>query len=105
MNHGATEPHRPALPGDQHDLAGMLDPGLHEASGGRLGSIEWFHSAWQRGGAATGYSTWRLDDGASIDVLVKLPVGPGEHRWTAGLGTVTTADWLSQWALGLPTPR
>ncbi len=64
----------------------MLDPVLHRQTGGRLGSIEWFRSVWQRGGAATGFSTWTESDGREVDVLVKLPVGPVEHRWTTALG-------------------
>jgi hypothetical protein len=90
---------------DAHDLAELLDPAIHEAADGRLGPISWFRSTHQRGGSATGYSTWRFPDGADSPVLVKLPVGPVEHRWTCGLGRVEPDHWHDRWALSLPTPR
>jgi len=78
---------------------------LREQSGGRLGPIEWFQCAWQTSGAATGFSTWTLDDGASVRTLVKVPVGPVEHRWTRGLGTLGAESWHSDVGRKLPTPR
>jgi hypothetical protein len=89
-----------------HDLGPALEPALHQACAGRLGAIEWFHAAWQRGGAATGLSTFRpRDDESPIPALVKLPVGPSEHRWTTGLGTVAPEHWHLPSSLALPTPR
>lgn len=96
---------------DSHDLAAMFDPVLHAAAQGRLGEIDWFTSHHQRGGAATGFSTWRLGDDAAtsadqqIPVLVKFPVGPVELEWTAGLGAAGPEHWSERWALTLPTPR
>src|SRR6266481_3357168 len=80
---------------DTHDLAISLDPVLHAACEGRLGPIEWFRASWQRGGAATGFSTWAMPDGSRIGVLVKFPVGPCEFRWTTDLGAVSPAEWNS----------
>lgn len=75
------------LSADPQALASELAPALHEACNGRLGPIQWFRSTWQMGGAATGLSVWSLDDGRTIDVLVKLPVGYTEYFWTSQLGT------------------
>jgi len=79
--------------GDTHDLAVALGPILRTASDDRLGSITWFRSRWQRGGAATGLSTWRRADGRTIEVFVKLPVGYSEYFWTTQLGCVDERDW------------
>lgn len=81
-------------PGDSHSLAIHLEPILREACEGRLGRVEWFNAAWQHGGAATGFASWddphALSDQAGHhpirSVLVKLPVGPTELRWTCDLG-------------------
>lgn len=81
---------RPAV---TSDLATQLVPALRESCDGRLGEIRWFRADWQRGGASTGYGTFEFDDGQR-DVVVKLPVGPVEHRFTAALGAVDA-----------PTPR
>ncbi|HYE61598.1 MAG TPA: phosphotransferase [Phycisphaerales bacterium] len=99
------EHNAPPSGGDNHDLAIALDPVLHKQCNGRLGPIEWFSAPWQRGGAATGFSTWRLEDGTTIGVLVKLPVGPLEYRWTTALGRVGEGEWNEARALCLPTPR
>jgi hypothetical protein len=90
---------------DTHDLAISLDPVLHAACGGRLGPIEWFRASWQRGGAATGFSTWTMHDGSRIGVLVKFPVGPCEYRWTTCLGTVHPEDWHAPESVARATPR
>ncbi len=66
-------------------LAESLRPHLIEACGGRLGAISWFRADWQRGGAATGRATWKLDDGTKRDIIVKVPVGPRELFWTRRL--------------------
>lgn len=72
--------------GDVSALASALAPVLQQQCGGRLGEISWFRASWQSGGAATGYSTFRDNDGTERDVVVKLPVGPAEFRWTTILG-------------------
>lgn len=74
-------------------LASALAPVLRESCGGRLSEVQWFRSDWQRGGAATGYATFDFEDGPR-EVVVKLPVGPVEHRFTTALS-----------ATGAPTPR
>ncbi len=78
---------------DASGLARLLAPTLVAATDGRLSEIEWFQSTWQAGGAATGFSTYRFDDGDAIDVVVKLPVGPAEYRWTVGLGLCSSSAW------------
>ncbi|MEQ8770806.1 MAG: phosphotransferase [Phycisphaerales bacterium] len=78
---------------------------LRDMCGGRLGEISWFRATWQHGGAATGYSTWTTNEGRSIDCVVKLPVGYTEYFWTKRLGLVSEADWDSDDAMTLPTPR
>jgi hypothetical protein len=91
-----TEPHRtpPAhATGGASDLASQLAPALREACDGRLSDIRWFRADWQRGGAATGYADFTFDDGPR-EVVIKLPVGPVEHRFTTALG-----------ATDAPTPR
>jgi hypothetical protein len=71
-------------------LAAALEPVLHEVCEHRLGPVEWFHAAWQRGGASTGFSTYRMRNSQQpVPVLVKFPIGPVEYEWTTGLGCVT----------------
>ena len=65
-------------------LAASLAPLLNEACNGRLGDITWFRADWQRGGAATGTSTFRTDEG-EMPVVVKLPVVQREYTWTVRL--------------------
>lgn len=72
----------------------MLGPVLREQCGGRLSEVSWFRSDWQRGGAATGYATYTGDDSAEHEVVVKLPVGPVEHRFSVALSRTDA-----------PTPR
>ncbi len=81
---------------DASELAHALEPALLEACAGRLASpIRWFRTDWQRGGAATGFSTFKYDgEDRPRDVVVKLPIGPTEHR--------TLVDLASTDA---PTPR
>lgn len=102
----------PTGPQAEHDgqreskvLGESLGPALLEACQGRLSGIEWFRSTWQRGQAATGFATWRFDDGRQVDAMVKLPVGPVEYRWTTRLGAIDHDQWDSDEALRLPTPR
>lgn len=70
------------------DLAASLEPVLGAACDGRLDSITWFRTDWQRGGAATGRARWRGDDGER-GVLVKMPLHPRELRWLRTLGGTT----------------
>lgn len=70
---------------DARSLAASLAPVLSEACEGRLGPIRWFKADWQRGGAATGTSTFAAGDGAEVLVVVKLPVVPRELTWTRRL--------------------
>ena len=58
---------------------------MQEACGGRLGPIAWFRTDWQRGGARTGRSTFRTDDGTESPVVVKVPVSPAELLWNQRL--------------------
>lgn len=76
-----TQPTPHAAP---HDLAHMLAPALRQACGERIGEIRWFQSDWQRGGAATGYAPYSGDNGET-EVVIKLPVGPVEYRFTKAL--------------------
>jgi len=83
------------LPGgalDQRSLATSLVPVLRRDTELRLGEINWFRADWQRGGAATGRSTWALDDGREVDVIVKLPVPQRELTWMRRLQADATAD-------------
>lgn len=68
------------------DLAHLLEPALIAACEHRLSAIQWFRSAWQAGGASTGFATFALHDATPVDAVVKLPVGPSEYHWTAALG-------------------
>ena len=70
---------------DQRSLAAMLVPVLNEMCQDRLGEISWFKADWQRGGAATGTSTYRLDDGTQAPVVLKLPVVRRELTWITQL--------------------
>lgn len=90
---------------DQSSLGQALGPVLRRVCGGRLGEISWFRATWQHGGAATGYSTWRMGDGREVECVVKLPVGYAEYFWTKRLGLVAEGEWDSDDAMTLPTPR
>lgn len=84
---------------DGRSLGESLGPALIEQCAGRLRDLSWFRSSWQRGGAATGFATWSDDSGMETPVLVKLPVGPVEYRWTTQLARpARVEDWR-------PTPR
>jgi len=73
----------PAL---ESSFGANLEPVLRQACGGLLSSVNWFRTDWQRGGAQTGYATYRDDGGADQPVVVKLPIGPVEYRWLTRLG-------------------
>ena len=90
---------------DTDSLASSLGPLICEVCAPKLASLEWFRATWQRGGAATGRAVWTRPDGRSVDAIVKLPVGPVEHRWTTILGGVEEDEWYSPEAESLCTPR
>lgn len=76
-------------PTPSRDLAAALEPAIRAACDGKLDSIAWFRTDWQRGGGATGRSRWREGSSAPpLEVVVKLPVPPRERRWLARLGTL-----------------
>jgi len=64
-----------------------LQPALVEACGGPscLGDIRWFRSVNQRGGGGTATAQFTGADGRVMPVVVKLPVGSLEYRWTVRL--------------------
>jgi len=95
----------PPADADTHDLAVSLGPALVDHCSGRLGPIEWFKASWQRGGSATGFSTWDIGNGQRIGVIVKFPVGPCELRWTTALGSTHFDRWHHSDSLACPTPR
>jgi hypothetical protein len=86
-------------------LGVSLGPALHDACGDRLGDIEWFQSPWQKSGAATGRTYWRLPNGRVIDAIVKVPVGYREYYWSTRLGEVDPMWWESSECERLPVPR
>lgn len=90
---------------DADHLAHALGPVLQRQLEPHLGEISWFRSTWQRGGAATGYSTWTDADGESFEVVVKFPVSWQEYRWTTRLGLLEGDSWSKRDASMLPTPR
>lgn len=89
-------------------LGATLAPALIEECRGRLSHIEWFRALWQRSGAATGFAHWRDENGSEIEVLVKVPVGPTEARWTTRLSDLNgqfTPPPGVQHRAHYPTPR
>ncbi len=86
-------------------LGPALEPALREACRGKLMTpIRWFRSDWQRGGGATGSARFVAEHG-EVDVVVKLPVGPAEFRWTAALGGLAEVDGCQGFDDACPTPR
>ena len=77
---------------DHRSLAASLAPVLNEMCEGRLGEITWFKADWQRGGAATGISTYRQEDGGAAPVVLKLPVVQRELAWMSRLQDLTDPD-------------
>ncbi len=65
-------------------LGQALEGHLIHACDGRLAPVRWFRSDWQRGGGSTGWSVFQSADGP-VDVVVKIPVGPVELRWSAAI--------------------
>ncbi len=66
-------------------LGVTLEPVLQRACQGRLSPVTWFRTDWQRGGAVTGYATYRDEDETDQPVVVKLPVPPRERQWLLAL--------------------
>lgn len=60
-----------------------LEPILRKQLEGRLSGVSWFRTDWQRGGALTGFATYRDEDDGDRehDVVVKMPVPPRERDW------------------------
>ncbi|MBC7772104.1 MAG: aminoglycoside phosphotransferase family protein, partial [Pyrinomonadaceae bacterium] len=96
----ARSPHQHVLPPvanpnghtDYSSLATALQPALISACDGDLSNIEWFRSTWQSGGAATARAKFALTNGRVADVIVKLPVGPAEYRWTTRMEGLDAPD-------------
>ena len=90
---------------DPAALARTLEPALRASCGDRLvGEIEWFQATWQRGGAATGNARW-ADDQGELPVVIKLPVGGAELRWTRLLGDHGSDRDVGVDEVPHPTPR
>jgi hypothetical protein len=70
---------------DARTLAANLAPLVAQATGGRLGEITWFKTDWQRGGAATGKSSFKTDAEQTLPVILKLPVAGRELLWSQRL--------------------
>jgi len=103
---GPFSPKQAAATADEVMSLGVsLGPALHEACGGRLGHIEWFSSPWQRSGAATGRTHWRLPSGLMVPAIVKAPVGYREYFWTTRLGATDPMRYDASEASHLPVPR
>lgn len=93
-------------------LAAALEPALRSAcceqlGGGAcdLGHVRWFHAAWSAGGAATGYATLSRRGEPDAQVMVKLPVGPAEYRWTTAMARRLDDPSAAIAPERLPTPR
>jgi len=75
---------------DSHPILGAslgpaLEPVLRTVCEGKLSQIRWFRSDWQRGGGSTGLAEFQTGT-ATVEVVVKLPVGPVEFNWATALG-------------------
>lgn len=90
----------PALNARELPFGASLEPFLRDACENRLSTVNWFRTDWQRGGALTGYATYRDDAGKDQNVVVKLPVGPTERRWLARLGRTSNGVVPRVWATG-----
>ncbi len=84
-------PHNSTTPAPAHEspFGANLEPFLRDACAGRLSQVGWFRTDWQRGGALTGYATYRDDRSQDQAVVVKLPVGPSERQWLLRLESQT----------------
>jgi hypothetical protein len=91
-------------------LAAALEPALRSAcreqlDGAELGQVRWFHAAWSAGGAATGFATVSRAGACAAEVMVKLPVGPAEYRWTTQVAAKLDEPGTPVAPARLPTPR
>jgi hypothetical protein len=94
-------------------LAAALEPALRSAcgeqcavgGGATLGHVRWFHAAWSAGGAATGFTTLSRPGHDDTHVMVKLPVGPAEYRWTTAVASRFDDPRARVAPERLPTPR
>lgn len=73
-------------------LEGPLVESCRRACGGTLTDIRWFRSDWQRGGGSTASARLVFPDGLDPEVIIKLPVGVTEFRWTCALSTIDQPD-------------
>ena len=75
-------------------LSHGLGPALIDACGGeqRLKNLAWFRSEQQRGGGSTASAVLISDDGAEQPVIIKLPVGYQEWKWTTKLAELQRLD-------------
>ncbi|MCC5830210.1 MAG: aminoglycoside phosphotransferase family protein [Phycisphaeraceae bacterium] len=69
-------------------LGAAFEKVLGQSCEERLSPISWFRTDWQRGGAATGYATYRDQAGVEHEVVCKLPVPPRELTWLSRLQEV-----------------
>jgi hypothetical protein len=103
----ANAPERAQQHASEHagSLGPALEPALRNAIaslGGQLDPVSWFRPDWQRGGGSTGLTTHTSADGSRAQVVVKLPVGPVELRWTRAAHTAAAELGALHDA---PTPR
>lgn len=86
--------HAPVFSNGQTPLAQGLVPALTEACGGpgKLKNLTWFRSDHQRGGGSTASAVLCDDDGREHPVIVKLPVGYQEWKWTTRLASLQQHD-------------
>ncbi|MFN0010345.1 MAG: aminoglycoside phosphotransferase family protein [Phycisphaerales bacterium] len=76
----------PSTSASSGSLGPALEPALIAATQGRLSSIRWFRSDWQRGGGSTALAVYVPQPSApAIEVVVKVPVTFNEIRWTREL--------------------
>lgn len=80
--------------GTGFSLSHGLGPALIEACGGpdRLKGLSWFRSDQQRGGGSTASAVLVDDDGREHPVIIKLPVGYQEWKWTTRLADLQRLD-------------
>jgi hypothetical protein len=91
-------------------LAAALEPALRQACGDQLSGCElkpvrWFHAAWSAGGAATGFACLSRRNAPDAHVVVKLPVGSAEYRWTTAMAQRLDDPAAEIAPERLPTPR
>lgn len=104
-------PDPPSLTSQGADvLAAALEPALRRACSdqvpsGELKQLRWFHAAWSAGGAATGFATLVRPRCADAEVVLKLPVGPAEYRWTTAMAARLDDPDAPTAPERLPTPR